>query len=101
MGRKVEVLHPFAEGGFFSDEETLHTDQVKIGSLPLSEGSVMEYLFDFGDCWTFQVQLEIIEPDLNQIQSKRAKKKQQAPVGKILEVHGESPQQYPDFEEDG
>lgn len=101
MGRKVEVLHPFAKGGFFSDEEPLHTDAVKIGSLPLSEGSIMEYLFDFGDCWTFQVQLETIEPNPDQIQSTRTKKKKKkAPVGKILEVHGESPEQYPGSDED-
>ncbi|WP_299403892.1 hypothetical protein [Acaryochloris sp. IP29b_bin.148] len=101
MGRKVEVLHPYAEGGFFSAGETIHTDEVKIGSLPLSEGSVMEYLFDFGDCWTFEVRLETIEPDLNQIQSTRTKKKKkQAPMGEILEVHGESPEQYPSYEGD-
>ncbi|MGR3274413.1 IS1096 element passenger TnpR family protein [Acaryochloris marina NIES-2412] len=101
MGRKVEVLHPFAKGGFFSDEEPLHTDAVKIGSLPLSEGSIMEYLFDFGDCWTFQVQLETIEPNPDQIQSTRTKKKKKkAPVGEILEVHGEPPEQYPDSDED-
>ncbi|WP_299493511.1 hypothetical protein [Acaryochloris sp. IP29b_bin.137] len=101
MGRKVEVLHPYAEGGFFSAGETIHTDEVKIGSLPLSEGSVMEYLFDFGDCWTFEVQLETIEPDPNQIQSgKTKKKKKKAPVGEILAIHGESPEQYPAYEED-
>ncbi|ABW30968.1 IS1096 element passenger TnpR family protein [Acaryochloris marina] len=102
MGRKVEVLHPYADGGFFSRGVPLHTDEVKIGSLPLSEGSVMEYLFDFGDCWTFDVQLETIEPDLNQIQSTRTKKKKKkkTPVGEILEVHGESPEQYPGYEGD-
>lgn len=101
MGRKVEVLHPYAEGGFFSAGETIHTDKVKIGSLPLSEGSVMEYLFDFGDCWTFEVQLETTEPDSNQIQSTRTKKKKKTtPVGEILEVHGESPEQYPSYEGD-
>ncbi len=103
MGRKVEVLHPYADGGFFSAEESLHTDEVKIGSLPLSEGSVMEYLFDFGDCWRFQVQLEKIEPAPNPTQSKPTKKKakrKKATVGEILEVHGESPEQYPAHEDE-
>lgn len=102
LGRNVEVLHPFAKGDFFSDKETLHTDQVKIGSLPLSEGSVMEYLFDFGDCWTFQVQLESVEPDPTA--SKRTvtqkKKQKKAPIGEILEVHGEAPEQYPAYEDE-
>lgn len=101
MGRKVEVLHPYAEGGFFTPEESLHTDEVKIGSLPLSEGSVMEYLFDFGDCWTFQVLLESIEPDSNPLQSKTTQKKakrKKSPVGELLEGYGESPVQYPAYE---
>lgn len=103
MGRKVEVLHPYTDGGFFSAGESLHTDEVKIGNLPLSEGSVMEYLFDFGDCWRFQVQLEKIEPAPTPTQSKPTKKKakrKKAPVGEILEVHGESPEQYPTYEDE-
>jgi len=95
LGREVKVLHPYAEGD-------LSTDEVKIGSLPLSEGSVMEYLFDFGDCWQFQVQLETIElnfsPDSSAQKTKKAKKKKtQQPIGEIIEVHGEAPAQYPSW----
>lgn len=39
MGRKVEVLHPYADGGFFSAGETIHTDEVKIGSLPCQKAA--------------------------------------------------------------
>ena len=95
LGRKVEVLHPYAEGD-------LSTDEVKIGDLPLSEGSVMEYLFDFGDCWQFQVQLETIEPDLGPDPSSRKakkskKKKPRQPMGEIVEGHGAAPAQYPSW----
>jgi hypothetical protein len=48
LGRKIEVLHPYADGDY-------STDEVKIGSLPLVEGSLMEYVFDFGDWWRFEV----------------------------------------------
>ncbi|HEY9738762.1 MAG TPA: hypothetical protein V6D06_20855 [Trichocoleus sp.] len=102
LGRRIEVFHPYAEGD-------LLTDQVKIGSLPLTEGSVMQYLFDFGDCWEFQVQLETVEsepgpePDkeFQKVkQTKRAKKRFRKPSGEILEVHGKSPEQYPSFDDD-
>ena len=117
MGRRVEVAHPYMEEGGPS------TDEVKIGSLPLSEGSVMEYLFDFGDCWEFEVLLESIESEEPVTQSagvdgvakpkksKRAKKsktvkrssrgrRSRKQPGEILESHGEAPPQYPDFDEE-
>jgi hypothetical protein len=60
---------------------------VKIADLPLAVGSVMEYLFDFGDNWEFQLQLEEIKPDL--------------PPGysEIIASEGKAPEQYPDWEE--
>ena len=106
-GRTVEVVHPYAQDGLFGPTDSLSTDQVKIGSLPLNDGSVMEYLFDFGDCWEFQVQLETVEPlpepapekGFQRVkQTKRRKPRSRKPVGEILEVHGEAPEQYPDYE---
>ncbi len=96
LGRKVEVQHPYAEGD-------LSTDEVKIGSLPLSEGSTMEYVFDFGDWWTFEVQLETVESELPKgaAKPKKSKRSKSRPsLGEILEVHGEAPSQYPDYDED-
>jgi hypothetical protein len=100
-GRKVEVTHPWADG-------RPSTDEVQIGSLPLSEGSTMEYVFDFGDWWEFQVQLEAVEPKATLIPVKGAKVKQtksrksskRPPMGEILEVHGKAPEQYPDYDEE-
>ena len=100
VGRKVEVVHPEADGDYF-------TDEVKIGSLPLSEGNVMQYVFDFGDWWEFEVQLEAIEPESATEEGsqktrtrKRRKPPSRKPLGEILEVHGEAPPQYPDEDED-
>lgn len=46
-----EVKHPYTE-------ESPSTAEVKIGELPLRPGSVLEYLFDFGNNWLFEVRLE-------------------------------------------
>jgi hypothetical protein len=102
-GRTMEVCHPYMDGG------DLTTEDVQIGSLPLIEGSTMEYLFDFGDCWKFQVQLETVEEPAPEPASKgfgkvKGKKKRPSrtrkPLGEIIETHGEAPQQYPDYDED-
>ena len=76
LNRTVQVLHPNMEEGPW-------TDQVLIGTLPLEPGESMKFVFDFGDNWKFDVRLESIEP-----LPKKAK-------AKILEQHGEAPDQYP------
>ncbi|WP_260446180.1 MULTISPECIES: plasmid pRiA4b ORF-3 family protein [unclassified Nostoc] len=58
-------------------------DQVQIGDVSLEPGGKMTYLYDFGDNWKFDVQLEAINPPDNKIKKP-----------KILEVHGNAPQQY-------
>jgi hypothetical protein len=68
----------------------------------------MEYLFDFGDCWEFQVQLEAIEPvpeeapkGFAKVKGKKNRKSASPKVlGEVIEVHGEAPQQYPDYDDD-
>ena len=80
LGRTIEVSHPYADGSLFSDE-------VKIGDLPLVAGSLMEYIFDFGDWWEFKLQLEEINPD-----------DLRPDYGEIIERKGKAPQQYPDWE---
>lgn len=83
LGRKVEVVHPYADGDFA-------TDDVCVGDLPLQVGETMEYVFDFGDWWKFKVELESIEPPTNK---KRAKPQ-------LLESHGKAPQQYPNWDDE-
>src|SRR5438105_990016 len=55
IGIFEEVKHPYTE-------ESPSTAEVKIGELPLRPGSMLEYLFDFGDNWLFEVRLEKLEP---------------------------------------
>lgn len=76
FGRTCKVGHPFMESPPFAD-------QVRIGDLPLEPGASMTYLYDFGDNWKFNVQLEAIEPPDSKIKK-----------AKILEIHGDAPQQY-------
>lgn len=104
-GHTLEITHPAYGGGLFSHGSELQTDQVRIGSLPISEGSVMEYLFDFGDCWRFQLQLETIERTAPETSSKGfAKIRRQASsrrsAGEIIEAHGPAPEQYPDYDDE-
>jgi hypothetical protein len=74
----AEVNHPYAE-------EEPSTDEVRVGDVPLEIGASMLYVFDFGDCWEFQVTLEAVEEP-----------PQKANYAKILERHGTAPRQYPD-----
>ncbi len=80
FGRTIQVSHPYAD-------DSLYTDEVKIGDLPLVVGSLMEYVFDFGDWWEFQLQLEEINAD-----------DLRPDYGEIIESKGKAPQQYPDWE---
>ena len=81
LGKTINISHPYLE-------ESPNTEEVKIGDLPLEVGSIMEYLFDFGDCWEFQLQLEEIKPDVR------------ADYSEVIASHGEAPPQYPDWGEE-
>ncbi|MBD2354618.1 plasmid pRiA4b ORF-3 family protein [Tolypothrix sp. FACHB-123] len=76
FGRTCTIGHPYMESPPFAD-------QVRIGDLPLEPGTSMIYHYDFGDNWKFNVQLEAIEPADSKIKK-----------AKILEIHGDAPQQY-------
>jgi hypothetical protein len=82
FGLTERILHPYMY-------ESPSTDEVIIGEVQLRPGASMEYLFDFGDQWRFDVKLEEINPADARI--KRPK---------ILEKHGQAPPQYPNLEED-
>lgn len=76
------VKHPYTE-------ESPSTAEVKIGELPLRLGSIMEYLFDFGDNWLFEVRLEKLEPMNPKIRK---------PM--VTDERGHAPQQYSNFDDD-
>jgi len=82
LGCTIEITHPYADG-------SPSTDEVCLADLLLKEGDIMTYIFDFGDWWEFDLQLEkIAENDLG------------ADYGAIIESKGEAPAQYPNWDEE-
>ena len=65
------------------------TDEVRIGDVPLQVGQTMEYLFDFGDSWRFDITLERIDPPGASVEK---------PI--LLDGRGEAPEQYPRWDEE-
>jgi hypothetical protein len=83
FGVLVHINHPLLE------QASPLTSEVRIGDLPLRPGEAMTYLYDFGDRWTFDVQLERIDPvDPSPGQAK------------MVAAHGEAPVQYPWVDEE-
>jgi hypothetical protein len=82
VGKEVHINHPYVQDAPF-------TDEVEVQEVPLRPGASMTFLFDFGDNWRFNVQLERIEP----IDPKLKKPK-------VLGKHGEAPEQYPGWDEE-
>lgn len=78
FGRTVEIDHPDLAG----DSEHALADAVNVGDLPLVPGMRLEFLFDFGDQWVFELEVERLD-------SGRAIKKP-----RVLEKHGQAPAQY-------
>jgi hypothetical protein len=81
MGILITACHPVMDEGPF-------TNQVRFGMLPLDPGQTMKLVYDFGDNWEFTIKLERIEPP---------SAKNKAP--RILESHGEAPEQYSNYDE--
>ncbi len=77
-----EVKHPYTE-------ELPSTAEVKVGELPLKPGAILEYLFDFGDNWLFEVRLEKLEP---------VNLKVRKPT--VIEQRGQAPPQYASFDDE-
>lgn len=89
IGREQVVGHP-------DSDEDQTSDLVMIGVLPLMPGNRLEYLFDFGDSWYFDLTLESIETPLLESQAKvKGRKKQtKSTFGEVLEQSGKAPKQY-------
>ena len=80
MGKTLEIAHPFLN-------EPSATDKTKIADLALHVGSTLEYVFDFGDNWEFQLEVESVDPNVR------------PNYGEIIGSKGKAPQQYPDWDE--
>ena len=73
-GSPVRVVCPYI------DDAEAWTDDYSIGDLPLAEGQSMEFEYDYGTSWRFDVKLEKVEPP-----NPRMKKP------KLVESHGTAP----------
>jgi hypothetical protein len=78
LGRQRKYNHPYCDDGPYASE-------LEIQDMELMEKEVVEFLFDFGSTWKFELKLERIEP-----------------VGaggrkiELREAAGEAPPQYPE-----
>jgi hypothetical protein len=76
FGEALQIDHPYMEG------EGQPADTVELGNLPLAEGMRIDFLFDFGDNWEFDIVVEAVNAGLS-IQDPE-----------VLEKRGEPPEQY-------
>ncbi|MBW1728939.1 MAG: plasmid pRiA4b ORF-3 family protein [Deltaproteobacteria bacterium] len=65
------------------------TAKTRIGDVDLNENDVFHYLFDFGDDWWHRIRVQ----NVNETKSKKK-------YIKLIKSYGESPPQYPDYDED-
>jgi hypothetical protein len=77
-GQRVEI----DRSDLVDDTDNAVADAVRVGELSLTEGQRIEFLFDFGDAWTFEIVAE--RPAAGPV----------PPAPLILESHGEAPAQY-------
>ena len=82
FGVDESVHHPYMDEGPW-------TDEVHVGNVPLAVGHSMTYLFDFGDCWEFEVTLEQVDPAVKGL-----------PEPVLIDGHGDAPEQYPSWDEE-
>ena len=80
----TEVVSPYDEG----EDEGKPADKCKLGKT-LAVGATIDYLFDFGDCWEHTIEVKSIKDAEANVKYPR-----------IVEVHGDVPQQYPEDDED-
>jgi hypothetical protein len=69
------------------NSESPYADEAIIGKLLLYQGKKILYLFDYGDSWEFDVQLLKINEDERPVERPE-----------IIEIKGEAPPQYDDWE---
>ena len=80
--------HPWSQTDcFFLDDEGPSTKRVKLYDTGLEKGKKFIFLFDFGDEWIFQCKVLRLTNEITEFP-------------KIIRSKGESPAQYPDWEED-
>jgi len=85
-----EITHPQSvEDSFGFGKKKRSTAKTRIRDVDLSEKDIFYYLFDFGDDWWHRIRVQSIK-------EAPSKKK----YIRLIKSVGESPPQYPDFNED-
>jgi hypothetical protein len=86
-----EITHPLDTEDFMGfGKKKQSTSKTRIGDVNLNENDVFYYLFDFGDDWWHRIRVQSI----NETTSKKKHIK-------LIKSVGESPPQYPDYDDDG
>ncbi|MGC9349987.1 MAG: IS1096 element passenger TnpR family protein [Anaerolineae bacterium] len=75
-GVRKYINHPYMDEGPWASE-------MEIGDVPICVGQTMEFLYDFGDQWEFDVVLERVDPEMD------------VQEAVVIDSYGESPEQYP------
>ncbi len=85
-----EITHPQNVEDFFGEgKRKLSTSETVLDEVGLKEKDVFHYLFDFGDDWWHRIRVNSIKTTSQKIKGI-----------KIIKSVGESPEQYPEYDED-
>ncbi len=86
----VEYSHPAncEEGGSPWNPSPANSAEAPLSSLGLKPRQKFYYLFDFGDEWWHEITVEAVDAP-----------RQRGKYPRIVEKHGKSPPQYPDYDE--
>lgn len=85
-----EITHPMnVEDIMGFGRKKRSTDKTRIRDVGLNEKDVFHYLFDFGDDWWHRIKVQ-------NVSETKSKKKHI----KLIKSMGESPPQYPDYDDD-
>ena len=85
-----EITHPMGVEDIMGFEKRKKsTTNTRIGDVGLNENDVFHYLFDFGDDWWHRIRVQRV------IETKVKKR-----YIEIIKSVGESPPQYPDYDDD-
>lgn len=71
------------------DEDEVLTEEMQVGYLPLSAGQSMQFLYDFGADWKFDVELHKV---------RLLKDGEDNPEPKVVAQKGKAPEEYPEWD---
>jgi hypothetical protein len=89
VGKSPEFTSPFMFENNDFPTKAKDAAKTRFSVLPLKRSQRFLYLFDFGDCWWHEITVESIDSPCDKGKYPR-----------VLEKRGESPEQYPAWEDD-